>query len=166
MPTRLLILGFGNPGRGDDGLGPALIEALEKQSLDCPAELTLSASMQLQPEQILDIQAHDLILLADAGWQTPAPFAFTQVRPLPDHSITSHALSPQCLLAIYQQTLGPPPPVFLLTVRGERFGLGDGFSPRAQRHLAGGLEFIVRLVQRPVTEAWQRETSKFSVPSP
>ena len=36
---KALVIGYGNPGRLDDGLGPALAEAVEK--LDLPGLITL-----------------------------------------------------------------------------------------------------------------------------
>ena len=31
--VRILLLGFGNPGRQDDGLGPALVQAIEEMEI-------------------------------------------------------------------------------------------------------------------------------------
>lgn len=153
MEKRVLVLGYGNPGRGDDGLGLALVEALEAAF----PQVTWLTAMQLQPEHILELEAHRLVLISDAGWQTKAPFAFAPVAAKQAASFTTHALSPQGLLAIYRDTLGqPPPPVFLLTVRGERFGLGEGISPRAQRHLQAALAFVAQLLANPDERDWQR----------
>ncbi len=152
METRILVLGYGNPGRGDDGLGPALVEGLRQRW----GQLTCLTAMQLQPEHVLDLDRHDLALLVDAGWQTPAPFAFAPVAARQDASFTTHVLSPQRLLAIYRYALGkPPPPVFLLTLRGEGFGLGEGLSPTAQRHLESALTFVAELLASPDERDWQ-----------
>jgi len=43
--SHILVYGYGNPGRGDDGLGPALVEALEllgATGLDCESDYQLA----------------------------------------------------------------------------------------------------------------------------
>jgi len=76
---RILILGYGNPGRGDDALGPELISRLELLKLDASLgsrlELTLLTDFQLQVEHVLDFQHQDLVLLVDAHLTTSPPFA-------------------------------------------------------------------------------------------
>ncbi|WP_022948171.1 homospermidine synthase [Methylohalobius crimeensis] len=193
MGVKVLVLGYGNPGRGDDGLGPALVERLESRfesegrgtlvkglrgkdaamkrprtgsqrpltrvprpSLDADSMVTWLTAMQLQPEHILDMEQHDLTLLADAGWETPAPFTFEAVQPLRDSSFTTHALSPQTLLAIYRDTLGGSlPPTFLLTLRGERFGLGETLSSAAAGHLDAAAGFVAERLSESEASAWR-----------
>ncbi|BCX89650.1 hypothetical protein MIN45_P2023 [Methylomarinovum tepidoasis] len=138
---RTLILGYGNPGRGDDGLGPALVERLEFHGVAA----VLETAMQLQPEHIFDLAACGRALLVDTGTGTPAPFTFEPLVPRRDASFTTHALSPWMLLALYEETLRrPPPPAFLLTIRGERFGLGEALSPAAVAHLGQAETFVHR----------------------
>ena len=138
---RTLVLGYGNPGRGDDGLGPALVAGLEGRT---GAAVTLQTAMQLQPEHVLDLEAHDRCLLVDAGLETPAPFRFEPLRPRRDASAFSHALSPWALLHVYRTTLRrPPPPAFLLTIAGSRFGLGETLSVPARRHLDRAMAFVI-----------------------
>ncbi|MBN2702488.1 MAG: hypothetical protein JXR29_13665, partial [Methylothermaceae bacterium] len=105
---------------------------------------------------ILDMEQHELILLADAGWETPAPFTFERVQPLRDSSFTTHALSPQTLLSIYRDTLGgSPPPTFLLTLRGERFGLGETLSSAAAGHLDAATGFVAERLSESEERAWR-----------
>ena len=49
---------------------------------------------------------------------------------------TSHALSPEAVLATYLRVTGKaPPPATILCVRGISFELGEGLSAAAQRNL-------------------------------
>lgn len=50
MPVsqRILLIGYGNPGRGDDGLGPALAAAIE--AMELPG-VTVEADYQLMVDQ-------------------------------------------------------------------------------------------------------------------
>lgn len=147
---KVLLLGYGNPGRGDDGLGPLLVERLEQhcQALaDTELQLGFLTSMQLEPEHVLDLEGQDRVLLIDAGMGTPAPFSLEQVQPFRDDSFSTHALSPRTLLAIYRDTLGKePPPTFLLTVRGEGFSLGAPFSSEVLGRLDLAFDFVASLL--------------------
>ncbi len=137
---KTLILGYGNPGRGDDGLGPELVARLEKHPVTA---VTLLAALQLQPEHVFDLADHDRVLLVDAGLTTPAPFTWDRLHPARDPGVFTHALGPRALLAIYREALRREPPVtWLVTIRGERFGLGESLSEAARRHLARALESV------------------------
>ncbi len=146
---KTLILGYGNPGRGDDGLGPELVARLEEQA---GIAATLLTALQLQPEHIFDLADHDRILLVDAGLDTPAPFTWERLYPARDTGLFTHALAPRALLAIYREALRrEPPAAWLLTIRGERFVLGESLSESAQRRLARALESVTAWLADPRT---------------
>lgn len=155
---KVLLLGYGNPGRGDDGLGPALVEVLAERFPQATAQLAI----QLQPEHVLDLAACDLALLADAGMRTPSPFTFKRLRPRQDLSVFSHALSPQGLLAVYQKVMGRrAPPVFLLAIAGESFSFGVGLSRKAQEHLRAALSFAEALLRIPELAHWEAACTSY-----
>ena len=130
---KILIFGYGNPGRGDDGLGPAFLEAVERLKLP---QVECQTDMQLQVEYVIDLQGRDLVLFVDADMSCSAPFEFSEIEPVKDDSYTSHAMSPQALLHAYAHVFNEPAPVcFLLRIRGERFELGDELSSSARNHL-------------------------------
>ena len=149
----ILLLGYGNPGRGDDGIGPILIERLEQYfspAQENQHQISFLTAMQLQPEHVLDLEMHEKVMLVDAGMGTPAPFSFKQVSPNRDDSFTTHALSPWSLLAIYREILvKEPPPTFLLTIRGEQFSLGAPLSPMVRTRLEQALAFVLALLRHP-----------------
>jgi hydrogenase maturation protease len=134
----LLVLGWGNPGRGDDALGPLFVERLQVIVGDHPRVAWLS-EMQLQPEHALDLAGRAHVLLVDVSTEATPPFALSTVEARRDVSLTSHAMSPQALLETCRRLPCEPPPTTLLAVHGEQFGLGDPLSPAAERHLADAL---------------------------
>ncbi len=151
--SRIMVLGYGNPGRGDDGLGPVLVERLEGHFIHTKGnarQVRFFTSMQLQPEHILEMEMHEKVLLIDAGMGTPSPFGFERVSPRCDDSFSTHALSPGNLLVIFQQTLLKlPPPTFLLTVRGEGFALGAPLSPKVLARMERAFTFAMAFLQSP-----------------
>jgi hydrogenase maturation protease len=150
-PT-LLIFGYGNPSRGDDALGPLLLEQL--QALALP-NLECLTDFQLQVEHALDLEGRTLALFIDAHLSCPPPYAFTALHPEADRSYTTHAISPSAVLQVYADIhRRPPPPAFLLSIRGERFELGEGLSPAAQANLAAAFRFAQTLCERPDPGDW------------
>jgi hydrogenase maturation protease len=139
----LLVFGWGNLSRGDDALGPLCVAALREQLP--PAlqdQVEFIEDFQLQIEHALDLIGRERVLFVDASLSCPVPFEITPVQAQPDASFTSHALSPQALLQVFQNLQGqPPPPCTLLAIRGEQFELGLPPSPMALSHLEAALDW-------------------------
>lgn len=162
MQPDILIFGYGNPSRGDDALGPLLLEALA--DLACPGVCCLT-DFQLQVEHALDLEGRDLVLFIDAHLSCAAPFEFTRLTPQADRSYTTHAMSPAAVLQVYQDLRhGPPPPSFLLSVRGQRFELGEPLSACAQTHLEAALHFAKTLCTQPELAYWSEQAGAHSPP--
>lgn len=136
----ILVIGIGNPGRGDDALGPLLMERLETLSLP---DVELLTDFQLQVEYALDLQGRAAVIFVDAAVSGPEPFTFTPARPEADASYSSHALSPGALLHTHEKLFGTPPAAHVLAIRGYAFGLGDPPSPRAARNLEAAADFLL-----------------------
>lgn len=154
MTRRLVVFGIGNPSRGDDALGPLLLQRLEQARL--PGVVTVE-DFQLQIEHAIDLQGRDLALFIDAGEGTPAPFSFAPVMPLFNPAHSTHSLAPGAVLAVYVQALEQaPPPAYVLCVRGQRFELGEGLSPAGRQHLEAAWDFLRQLCTEPDPERWSQ----------
>jgi len=156
MSKSLLVLGYGNPSRGDDALGPLLLDYIEQQ-LAIP-NLELLTDFQLQIEHALDLQNRELVLFVDASVKTGTAFEFTELHPTKDNSYTSHAMSPAAILHVYQSiTAQTPPPCFLLGIQGMSFELGAELSDHAAQHLQQACVFTQNLLTEPSATAWRRQ---------
>ncbi|WP_294541699.1 hydrogenase maturation protease [uncultured Rhodoblastus sp.] len=150
---KLVVFGWGNISRGDDGVGPLLLARIEQAGWD---DAVLIEDYQLQLEHALDLEGADLALFIDAGADTPAPFTFREIFACEGMTHTSHALAPESVLAVFVQVTGKaPPPAFLLGVRGENFELGAGLSPEGAARLELAWNFLHRLRQEPKPESWR-----------
>lgn len=133
----ILIFGWGNPSRGDDALGPLLIERIEALGLPGVECLT---DFQLQVENALDLQDRQHVLFVDASCAAASPFTVTQLSPLQDASFSTHAITPEAVMQVYVDLQGSKPPSCqLLAIRGERFELGEDLSPAASINLDAAL---------------------------
>ena len=139
-----LVFTWGNPSRGDDALGPAMYELLLQQDLN---GVDLLTDFQLQIEHTLDLEGREHVLFVDASTSAKPPFEFLRLQPEQDASYTTHAMSPQALLSVYQQVNGcAPPPAWLLSIRGYEFGLGLPLSTAASRHLLAAFNHVKMLL--------------------
>jgi hydrogenase maturation protease len=152
-----MVLGCGNPSRGDDALGPALMERLEAwmhRHPERPVEAV--EDFQFQVEHALDVQGRALVLFVDAAASGPDPYALRQLAPAVDASFSTHALSPAgVLLAFTSLACGAPPPAFSLGVRGHGFELGEDLSAQACSNLEAAWVLLQRLLENPSREYWE-----------
>lgn len=151
MTAPLLVFAYGNPSRGDDALGPLLLERLE--ALDLP-EVELLTDFQLQVEHAIDLQGRERVLFIDASVSCSPPFALSRLAPAKDSSFTSHAMSPAAVLQACLELYGEVPPAWLLAVRGEHFELGEPLSPAAAANLEAALIPLQKFCFSSGKEAW------------
>ncbi len=150
---KLVVFGWGNIARGDDGLGPLLLARLEQAGWP---EAVFIEDYQLQIEHALDLEGADLALFIDAGTGTPAPFVFREIFSREGMAHTSHALAPESVLDVYRRVTGKaPPPAFLLCLRGENFGLGEDLSPDGAARLDAAWAFLQKLRQCRAEKDWR-----------
>jgi hydrogenase maturation protease len=150
--VKLLLFGYGNPGRGDDALGPELIARIAKMQL---AEVECQNDMQLQVEHVADLDGCDQVLFVDADMSCAEPFEFYQIAAGKDDSYTSHAMSPFALLHAYRQVYGmDAPPAFLLRIRGYDFELGDPLSDKASANLQAATKLVIGYFANASPEIW------------
>jgi hydrogenase maturation protease len=149
MSDGILLYGYGNPGRGDDGVGPALASALE--ALAVPG-VRVDANYQLMVEDAAEIAQYTTVIFADAAMQGPSPFSFSRVD---DSSIgylgwSSHSVMPVQVIALARELFGRHVDGYLLGIRGYEFGeLDEILSPGAKENLAAAIAFVKNaLVER------------------
>jgi len=141
----VLLIGYGNPGRLDDGLGPALAEAVEAMALD---GVTVDADYQLTVEHAEAVARHDVVIFVDAATEGPEPLAFTEIEPEGDVGFTTHSLQPQAVLALAHQLFAAHARGYLLAVRGYAFNeFGQSLSDTARANLDAAIEFVAGVLR-------------------
>ncbi|WP_372525379.1 hydrogenase maturation protease [Piscinibacter sp.] len=151
MTAPLLVFGWGNMSRGDDALGPMLVERLRAVS---GVGVEFLDDHQLQIEHALDLAGRQRVLFVDASLSCRAPFEVTPLRAERDASFTTHAMSPRSLMHVYRDLHGEePPPCTLLAIRGERFELGEPPRSAALANLDDALAWAERWLAGTLPEA-------------
>lgn len=157
----ILIFGYGNLSRGDDALGPLLLEMIQNRV--APGSVEILNDFQLQVEHALDLDDRDLVLFVDASVACPGAFDFKELHPDHDKSYTTHAMSPAAVLQVYQTIKHqPPPPCFLLSIQGEQFELGSDMSPKAQENLQQASHYAEQLLKHPDVDIWRDLAEKIT----
>ncbi len=139
----LIVFGYGNPGRQDDGLGPAAVDAITH--VGWPS-VTTQWNYQLNIEDADEASKHDCVVFVDAAAAGLEPYEVQHLQPSRGTAFSTHLLSPEVLLAICRDYYGRVPPAVLVAIRGYAFDFGEGLTPRARQNLQEAIEYIKRLV--------------------
>ncbi len=140
-----LLYAYGNPGRLDDGLGPACARRIEALRLP---QVTVECDYQLTVEDAWLVSQHDLTIFVDASVDGPAPWRLSPVHEDPSPAFSSHICSPGTVMAAARQALGADPVVFQLAIRGYRFdGFGEELTENARRNLDDAVKMLVDLFE-------------------
>jgi hydrogenase maturation protease len=144
--AQTLIIGYGNPLRGDDGLGWHAAQRLT--AVLSPHKAQIETCHQLTPELAEPISRADLVIFIDAEQQAPAgQLSCRHLAPgagLP--GTFSHDLTPPMLLAWAQGLYGTCPEAVLLSVSSQSFGCGEALSPAVAAVLPELLERVCALL--------------------
>jgi hydrogenase maturation protease len=147
MAARILIIGFGNPLRGDDGLGPAALTELERTVAGEDVEFI--ECHQLVPELADDLSQADVAILIDASAEgAPGALELRQIEADPVTQSFTHHVSPSGLLAMSRDLFGKAPRTFIATVTGADFDTINSLSPVVREVLPRLLREVENLVRR------------------
>jgi hydrogenase maturation protease len=140
--TALLVIGYGNTLRCDDGVGPRVAEAVA--ALNLPGVETLTCQ-QLSPEYAEPVSRAHRVVFVDAAVDAPKEVQLRPLEPGESSQLMAHAADPRTLLALARDVFGQAPRAWWLTIPAVRLGFGEELSPEAQRGCARAVEWIQAL---------------------
>jgi len=142
----VLLIGFGNPGRLDDGLGPALADAIEKLNID---GVDVDSNYQLTVEDASEVSSHDVVIFADASVNCDEPFTFTAIKPQTKISFTTHSIEPESVLGLAHDLFSAKTKGYVLAIRGYDFNeFGERLSDQAQNNLLDAIKFLDQALRK------------------
>ena len=129
-----IVVGYGNRDRGDDGLGPRVVEELACL-LAGQEGISFISAQQLVPELAEDLAGAREVVLIDATVERlPSGIRWSGVEPsLEPPFYLTHSLSPGFLVNLIQCLYQRCPRVSLLSIQGDNFDHGIGLSAGAAR---------------------------------
>lgn len=147
----MLIIGIGNPSRGDDALGPAVVARVEEllAAEIAGGHVETLIDFQLQLEHTLDIAGREMVFIVDASVVAAESLVISRIAADDVPPPFSHMMSPAALLHAYERSFGPAPPIWAVAVRGRTFDLGAPIGDDAMAHVEPAAKAIVALVRGP-----------------
>jgi len=131
-----LIIGIGNPLRGDDGLGWAVAEQLSR---DCDMGCDIQTVYQLTPELAQWMAAVNLVVMIDASHEGEPGELHIRPLPLPlsaqPSAVGAHYTTPEELAALTLAVYGRCPPVVIVSMTGANFSIGEQLSSIVARRI-------------------------------
>ena len=143
----VLVIGYGNALRTDDGVGPAVAERLA----DDPRlrGVDVRAAHQLTPELAFDASGSSLLVLVDAAADLPA--GEVTVRRLDAGAVAgdvmTHHLDPAGLVGLARELWGTAPPVVLVSVGVSSLELGDTLTPDVEKAIPRAADAVAAIIE-------------------
>lgn len=135
-----LLVGIGNSGRGDDGLGWAFVETIEKQG-DFLGDTELRYQLQVEDADL--IAQYEQVIFVDAfKGNLDQGFSFQPCLPAKQFAFTTHRLAPETVVYLCQELYQKFPEVYLLLINGDKWELEIGLSELGERNLRAALGFF------------------------
>jgi hydrogenase maturation protease len=146
MGVNLLVIGYGNTLRSDDGVGPRTAEAVAAMRFD--GVETLSCHL-LTPELAEPISRAEAVVFVDAAVDEPREVRLRLLEPAATSRFPGHAADPAVLLALARDVYGHTPRAWLLTIPAENTAIGEALSESTRRSLREALGIIRGLAAGP-----------------
>ena len=146
MNKKILIVGYGNPLRGDDGVGQAAAQILENDAAVEGAEVLSCHQLNIELSERLSTMDLAIFIDAEDGIQ-PGTIAVTKLESISKApSNITHYVEPGVLLAISEKLFGRAPVAFLVTIGAHSMSLGEGLSEIVEAALPEAVAAVRRLV--------------------
>jgi hydrogenase maturation protease len=149
---KVLVIGYGNTLRGDDGVGYQVAETVAEWQVPSLRSLAVH---QLLPELAEVMAEVDTVIFVDAilvGDPALAKIAFEPLSTEGDATLRTHQFSPQSLLSLSQRLYDAKPVAYLLTIPAIDFTLGNPLSAIACLGKDAALDYLQSFLDGTVSE--------------
>lgn len=149
---QVLVVGYGNTLRSDDGVGPYAVR--EMQKLMARENVEFVEVHQLQPELAETLSRKDLAIFIDAAMHgISGETHYEIIFPASKAPGMSHSTDPETLLFAAKELYGRAPKAILATVAGECFGLGTQLSLEVDIAVKGLSVRVSQMIEEFLEEA-------------
>jgi hydrogenase maturation protease len=147
---QILVYGYGNPGRQDDGLGVALVERLESWAAERQLTgVSFENNYQLNIEDAVAISDKDVVIFVDASREDIDDFCLTEVDGSGKLSFTTHAASPDYIVKLCRELFDYQPRALLLHIKGYEWDLEEGITEPARDNLEKAEPYLKSILEDP-----------------
>jgi hydrogenase maturation protease len=159
----ILVIGYGNPLCGDDGIGPCAVEHMAQGNDEAHLDVEYLSLRQLTPELAEPISRAGAVIFVDAAvGGTVGEICCRVLRPSAESTGTTqgaftHHVSASLLLESARLLYGNCPVAYLYTINGENFNLGDSFSEKVEAALPSLQEQLKARILKCMNLASQKQ---------
>jgi len=140
--ARIVVAGYGNPLRGDDGVGWRVAEAVAEK---WGARVCVLMGQQPTPEWAPVLAAADVAFLVDATHEAVPGLCVRRLEPFAGGGLADgHTFGPGHVLGLAAALYGHVPESYLLLLPAEHFDFGAELSPKTARAAERALRFLDR----------------------
>lgn len=142
---KILIYGYGNPGRQDDGLGARFIELIDKWIEEVNmGHVSTDCNYQLNVEDSAVVAEYDTVIFVDASVvEEIAHFRLEKV--IPDNArieFTMHAVSTAYITDLCNKIYGKHPDAYVLHIKGYEFDFKEKLTEGAYKNMQFALDYL------------------------
>ncbi len=143
----VLVIGYGNPLRSDDGVGRAVAARLAGDPRLEGADIRIEH--QLTPEMALDASGASLLVLVDAAaGEQPGRVSVHRLEPDADPgNAWTHHLDPSGLVGLARELWGAAPPVVVISVGPASLEVGERLSSVVTAAVERAADAVVQVVE-------------------
>ena len=149
MKKKLLIYGYGNPGRQDDGIGARFIEMADewiaKENL---TDISTDCNYQLNIEDSAVVADYDTVIFVDASVVEDVQDYKLETIQANNATIefTMHAVSASYVMDFCQKIYGKTPTAYVLHVKAYEFDFKEELTPKAEENLKAAFQFLKKFI--------------------
>ena len=136
----LLVIGYGNSLRRDDGAGLLLAEQLVDywRGIGIVADLILAHQLTPDYAEAIADPAHSYVIFVDTrvAEDQESHIRVDPIGPSVEAQSIGHQMGPSMLITYAEQLFGRAPTAYMVTIAGHDFGFGEQVSARVQQTLA------------------------------
>lgn len=148
---KILVYGYGNPGRQDDGIGARFTELFEKwkyeQKLD---HISVDCNYQLNIEDAAVIADYDVVVFVDASIVDDVKnYRLETIKP-DDATIefTMHAVSVSYVVDLCNKIYSKTPESYVLHIKAYEFDFIEELTPKAAENMLDAFDYLKGFVKK------------------
>lgn len=145
---KILVCGYGNPGRQDDGLGILLAEMIDEWAkAKGYKNIVTDTNFQLNIEDAYNLNLYDIVIYLDASKEEIEAYLFEKLSPRLNTNFSMHSVSPSFVLGLCQEIYNSVPQSYLLHIKGYQWEFMVDPTDKAYNNLKKAYTFLKNKIE-------------------
>ncbi|NLO49884.1 MAG: hypothetical protein GX103_01800 [Bacteroidales bacterium] len=147
---QILIYGYGNPGRQDDGLGNHFVEMAKEWAAEQGLKnIAFDSNYQLNIEDAAEIADKDIVIFVDASLEEIDSFVLDEITPDAKVEFSMHAVSASYVVHLCKEIYPHCPAAWLLHLKGYEWEFREGLTEKALVNCQKAFEHLKPILLNP-----------------